>query len=239
MDADSKNSTLGAYLIASLVMHILFGILITQSHTYYRTFGDDKVWLKILVSFQAPPYLLLLETVQIVFSDAGLYIMTVTEYCNPTVLQYPPKIFPGVILPTFIMRCIIQAFFIYRIWRLTRRRLMVLILSILNIASTILGFLVAVKQIRMASILYQTGDMYGLVITTCAIPLALDILTTATLIEWLIRQRRECINSYVRCSADRCNMCDQLIIWAIRNLFLPVRLMKRAEPPTETGFFAG
>ncbi len=79
---------------------------------------------------------------------------------------------------------------------------MVLILSILNIASTILGFLVAVKQIRMASILYQTGDMYGLVITTCAIPLALDILTTATLIEWLIRQRRECINSYVRCSAD-------------------------------------
>ncbi|KAF9033954.1 hypothetical protein BDZ89DRAFT_537908 [Hymenopellis radicata] len=204
-----KNSTLGAYLMAGLAMHVLFGILITQTHAYYRTFGDDKVWLKIFVGG-----MFILETIQIVLSNAGLYTIAVTEYCNPTVLLYPPKIFPWVILPTFIMRCIIQAFFIYRIWRLTRRRLITLILSALNIASTTLGFVIAIQQIRMSAILYHTGDMYGLLLASFTLTLALDILTTATFIEWLIRQRRECNKS-----SSTAIICDQLIIWSIQTGF--------------------
>ncbi|PIL32312.1 hypothetical protein GSI_05558 [Ganoderma sinense ZZ0214-1] len=81
--AHEVTTTLGALLIGTFFALMLYGLVVHQAYGYFRTYGADVLWLKILVITA-----LVLETVVSVFNMDACYDYLVTNFSN-TNLERP------------------------------------------------------------------------------------------------------------------------------------------------------
>lgn len=105
---------LGSIEIALVVSLVLFGVLIHQVHTYYRTF-NDRAFLKVLATT-----VLIMEIAHTVTIIHTIYFVTVTQH---GVLRIEPNSYPlttSVVFETLIT-LLVQGFFAWRIFRLSER----------------------------------------------------------------------------------------------------------------------
>ncbi|KAJ7206078.1 hypothetical protein GGX14DRAFT_568534 [Mycena pura] len=75
------DTTLGVISVCYVLAWGLYGVMSTQTYSYFQKFVADSLWLKGLVTV-----LWLLDTLQLVLIGHVLYYWLITNYANPAVL---------------------------------------------------------------------------------------------------------------------------------------------------------
>ncbi|KAJ6460984.1 hypothetical protein C8R45DRAFT_1028869 [Mycena sanguinolenta] len=199
----AMDNTLGALEIGVLVSYMLFGVTITQTYIYYNRFPDDPTKLKALVAF-----IWLCECGHAICIGQGLYIYTITNYGHPESLASLPK---SILVSTFltaIVTSIVHGFFAFRIYSLTKKLYIILIISVMVfvrlLATTALSF-VAMSETLLAPF---ENRFEWLVISTLTISATIDSIIAVILVVSLRNQSRGVAK---RTTA----LVDKLIAWTI------------------------
>jgi len=108
-----SNENLGSVQITTFLSLILFGVVLAQGYTYFWRSGEDRLVLKLLVTF-----VLMLEAIHSFTASQTIYYDTITRFKKAEPNSYPVSI--TVAIETLIT-IIVQSFFSYRAYRLSRR----------------------------------------------------------------------------------------------------------------------
>ncbi|KAI0364320.1 hypothetical protein BV20DRAFT_1125692 [Pilatotrama ljubarskyi] len=133
----SLDDTFGAFLIATFLGLIMYGLTLHQSYRYCRLFPKDAMFLRIIVILTV-----VLETLHIVLCMHVCYYYLVTKYFNPAALLdgvWSIRILP---ISTVLVILVSEGFFTRRVYLIGRHyRAIVVVVPILMLA--ILGFAIA------------------------------------------------------------------------------------------------
>jgi len=198
------DNTLGATLIGILISFLLMGIVIVQTHTYYRKFPGDSTWTKTLVTA-----VFLLDVGQTICMGHVLYYFAVTGYGQPLTLIHPPKSFGFDCLLTVMLRVVVQLYFSYRIWKLTKKLILPLISVVLSVVALVFGLIIASNAITLTSVPELEAKIEWLLPASLSFSAAIDVYIAVTLVVWLTVQRTRAIKSTSR-------VLDKLIAWSIQ-----------------------
>ncbi|EKM52519.1 uncharacterized protein PHACADRAFT_211768 [Phanerochaete carnosa HHB-10118-sp] len=109
------NETLGAIVIGGFVNSILYGILVLQTYIFLLQMRKDKLLLRLSVWT-----LFIMNTLHLICIIHALYFYTVTNFADFSVLlSIIPWSGPMVILLTTTTAVLVQAWFIFRVWKLS------------------------------------------------------------------------------------------------------------------------
>ncbi|KAF7377839.1 hypothetical protein MSAN_00207400 [Mycena sanguinolenta] len=114
----AMDNSLGALEIGFLVSYLLFGVTTTQTYIYYNRFPDDSLRLKAMVAF-----IWVCESGHAICIGHALYTYTIIGYGQLERLAYalPKSILVGSFL-TAIISAIVQGFFVFRTYIITKNR---------------------------------------------------------------------------------------------------------------------
>ncbi|KAJ7916165.1 hypothetical protein B0H13DRAFT_1871419 [Mycena leptocephala] len=194
----------GVFQIGVLISYVLFGVTTTQAYIYYSRFPDDSPKIKGLVAF-----VWLCEIAHVICIGHVLYTYTISDYTHPERLALAaPKSLSTSILFSGIIAASVQGFFSFRIYTLSKKLYITLIIwtmSFLRLLGTVVAFVVALRMIILARFEAQWG---WLLTVTWSVSTANDLAITVTLVVLLRSQRT---SMYKRTTA----LVDKLITWTI------------------------
>jgi len=173
------DGTLGAIEIGAVVETFLFGMLTLQTFNYARTYPDDSVFLKALVSL-----IWLLEVAQIACAWHGLYSVTVTFYGQPQHISNPPPTLRFLACFTGTLTLAVQSFFAFRIRALSKRWLIPVLCCVLNILAFVLGIMTVPGQLEHGYSSVETKGRWLAAASSAIVPTA-NTLTAGTLCYYL------------------------------------------------------
>jgi hypothetical protein len=120
-------NTFGATLIGALASAMLYGLTTLQTYLYYVSYPKDAQGTKILVAF-----IWVLDTVHFAFISLTVYFYLVTNYFNPAgLVDGHWSLFLSVMVNS-IIACVVQSFFIIRIFRLCHKKIRWWVASVLG-----------------------------------------------------------------------------------------------------------
>lgn len=82
--------TLGPMLIGVFLNMILYGVLLVQMYSYYRTYKADKPWIKYLVL-----YLFIIETLNTALDIHIMYEPLILQHGTAAMTTYFPTLLPS------------------------------------------------------------------------------------------------------------------------------------------------
>ncbi|KIK68743.1 hypothetical protein GYMLUDRAFT_36238 [Collybiopsis luxurians FD-317 M1] len=113
------DNTLGALFIGLIISAVLNGVTFSQAWFYFtsqnRGHNPDPLWLKLLVLV-----IVALDAAHQAFTSAWLYNYCVTNFGQTEALDHLPPSYYGMAYPTGIVTVIVQSFYVWRVWRLSR-----------------------------------------------------------------------------------------------------------------------
>ncbi|GAA5973779.1 hypothetical protein JCM11641_003151 [Rhodosporidiobolus odoratus] len=180
----AMDSSIGAFLVGTILSIFLAGITSVQVYEYYQNFGrTDRALLIGIVSF-----LLVCDLFHTAISCFTIYFWTVTNYANPAVLVVSPWSFTWDPFLTGIVSFTVQLFYAWRVFVVSKRQWIlpacIGVLSLLQLAfavgSTWEIYLLESKFSRFGEFRYGVA-------TWLLAAAAADILITSSLI-WYLRQ---------------------------------------------------
>ncbi|KAI0694305.1 hypothetical protein C8T65DRAFT_57102 [Cerioporus squamosus] len=207
LQVPSLDSTYGAVLIGTFVSLILYGVTLHQIYRYFRTYIDDPMVLKAMVTC-----VLLLETLVSIMTMHTCYYYLITYYFQPTVLLVGVWSMNAIPAVSGVTIAVTQSFFARRVYIFgPRYRAVVAVVVVLTICE--LGFFVAATVETFEVEDYESfKHVTWLISTAAAISLAEDVLLTTVLIYALCRSRK---------GIKRTNaMIDVMIMYTINTGFL-------------------
>ncbi|KAM5544726.1 hypothetical protein V8D89_001624 [Ganoderma adspersum] len=189
--AHEVTTTLGALLIGTFFALMLYGLVLHQAYGYFRTYGADALWLKILVITA-----LVLETVVSVFNMDACYDYLVTNFSNTNLERPAPysmkehdglfqllALFPASVALT------VQIFFARRVWTIGRKFRIVVFISVLFMVAELALPLAAVILAFEAKTLADALRFSYLVSARNAAATVTDVLLTSILVYSLHKSR--------------------------------------------------
>jgi len=124
---------------------ILYGVLLSQTYSYYQTYKSDSRWIQVLVY-----YLFIIETANTAFDMFVMYEPLILRYNNPLATQVFPTLFASEPLVIVAVSTPIQLFFAWRIKVLTKTNwvsMLICLFAIVSLAGGIwTGIMVAVLK---------------------------------------------------------------------------------------------
>ncbi|KAJ3781210.1 hypothetical protein GGU10DRAFT_367470 [Lentinula aff. detonsa] len=198
----SLGLTLGVLEIGVLISSTLYGVTSMQLYIYYKNGFKDKLWIKLLVAL-----IWTFETLHTIFIWIYLYRLSVQFYGNPTAIGElhwtidMSSVFDGII------SSLVQAFFAYRVWVLSQKLylpVMVWIIAVVQFTGTIAIYVVS-AQSTMAY--FAAHDEWIATATLCC-NVFVDIVNAGALCYYLWRPRREVPRHTTA-------VVDKLIVWTI------------------------
>ncbi|EIN08890.1 hypothetical protein PUNSTDRAFT_67859 [Punctularia strigosozonata HHB-11173 SS5] len=201
--------TLGALEIGTLISTLLYGVMNIQAYTYYTA---DIQGCSRIRAFATIVWIL--ETLHAAISWAYMYSATVTYYGQPAHLTSVPWSLSATVVIGGTVATLVQAFFTYRLWRLSRSLYLAIVGWVL--AMIHLGAILAVGI--LASEIKQLGvfaERYlWVALLAIADSLVLDIFNTVGLCYYLNKQQ----TMFTRMSL----LLDKIAAWTIGSFyFLP------------------
>ncbi|KAF8139284.1 hypothetical protein K438DRAFT_715635 [Mycena galopus ATCC 62051] len=197
------DNTLGALLVGTLVSYALFGVATTQAYVYYGRFPDDSAKMKALVGF-----VWCAEFAHAICIATSIYEMVITNYGHPNLMTRLPN---SLVTSTLIGSCVayvIQTFFAYRIYALSKSLWIPCIcwtLSLFRVVSpNVVMFAYGIHQ-TIPVFLTQWGWLFDAVWAISALN---DMLIAGTLVFMLYRRRSEGLTHTVA-------VVDKMIKWTI------------------------
>ncbi|KAF7334664.1 hypothetical protein MVEN_02296900 [Mycena venus] len=202
------DSTLGALFIGTLVSYALFGVATTQTYIYWKRFPKDSLGMKVLVAVVWCG-----ELAHAVCVAASVYAMTITNFGHPERLEVLPKSFLASTFIGSLVSFVVQTFFAYRIYALSRSLLIPCVWWIPCICWVLSLFrfvppnviLFAYGQQLAPQFLKRWGPLFDAIWSASA---ANDLLIAGTLVVLLYNQRNTGLKHTVA-------MVDKLIAWTI------------------------
>ncbi|KAH9035705.1 hypothetical protein EDB84DRAFT_1215950 [Lactarius hengduanensis] len=174
-------------LLGALWNWTLYGVLVVQIYVYSYNFPGDRTLVKLLVYS-----VFLVETVQTALTGADLYYWFVSGFGKMDHLAAPYESPFDVPIIGAIIALIVQCFFVYRIWVLSRRSpwflcLLICLFSIVAAGAGLYGGIYTHVRKKFAS-----GRMLKvLALTWVSGNASADILIAGSLLFYLVRRRRE------------------------------------------------
>jgi hypothetical protein len=168
-------------LVGVFVNMILYGILVTQTYSYYQLYKKDALWIKGLVL-----YLFIVETANTGIDMAMMYQPLILEYGHQ--LKTFPVMFAAEPITIVAISMPIQLFFAWRIFRLTKQSLIAIVISLLSFVSFTGGVWTTVKIIIIKSFSRKPELHWSALVWFLAATVA-DVLITVTLVINLSRRR--------------------------------------------------
>ncbi|EJC99017.1 uncharacterized protein FOMMEDRAFT_23365 [Fomitiporia mediterranea MF3/22] len=178
------DNSMGVLLIGTMVAMGLCGANCVQVYNYYNVFTKDPIWLKLLVFF-----VWALDTTHQGLITHSIYTYLITEYGNPLFLG---TIVDTLLIEVLINACVVflvQAFFTFRVWKLSQRNVvLVVILLLLVLSSFILSIVYVVKALRL-KVFVRLVEIYALNRSINVISAVSDVAITASLV-WFLQSSR-------------------------------------------------
>ncbi|KJA14448.1 hypothetical protein HYPSUDRAFT_444275 [Hypholoma sublateritium FD-334 SS-4] len=117
-----SNGVLGALEVSTFIGLVLYGVSLSQGYSYFSRRQDDRFSLKLLVSV-----ILLLETCHSFTTPIAIYQNTVTNWQEPEANSY--SIATNAVAEILIT-LLVQCYFVYRIYRLSSKRIWISFVSL-------------------------------------------------------------------------------------------------------------
>ncbi|KAI0089024.1 hypothetical protein BDY19DRAFT_993833 [Irpex rosettiformis] len=134
MESLDAETLLGPFFVLLCVVFMLYGLFCAQTCYYYTTY-HDHLSLKLAVSV-----LFVLETLHVIAGIHMLYWYLLVNYANPAKLTQIPW---SVGLLSYLehgIGALVQLFYIYRIWCVSKNTILTFILISLELTRIALGF---------------------------------------------------------------------------------------------------
>ncbi|KAH9005777.1 hypothetical protein EDB86DRAFT_3098299 [Lactarius hatsudake] len=111
-----EDNNLGALFIGVILSAIVYGITWQQGYSYYTVHGNkDPLFLKILVSL-----LMVVDSVNLAFAAHGSYITSITNFGDYAADTHMPWSIPSIGITGMFLEVLIQHFYAYRVYRLSK-----------------------------------------------------------------------------------------------------------------------
>ncbi|KAG8682598.1 hypothetical protein FRC08_014865 [Ceratobasidium sp. 394] len=108
--------SLGPILLGTMLNIWLYGIMVTQTATYYVTYTTDRKWIKWMVA-----WLFVIDTANTIFDIGLVWRYTITFFGNREEIVHTHWLLNIEPVMTTMISSTIQSFYAWRIARLTRR----------------------------------------------------------------------------------------------------------------------
>ncbi|KAG2055325.1 hypothetical protein BDR06DRAFT_335087 [Suillus hirtellus] len=194
---------IGPIQVCGMLNAALFGCLGCQSYFYFVRFRDDHVALKTTVSA-----VILLQLGHFVCIISMLWTMTVSTYGDPSQLAVLPIATDVAIPLSGFTVVIVQSFYTFRLWKLSRNVFLLIFCQILSVIAQTSTCVLAVRAISMTNIVDFQHNQLLLIELTFIARATCDLITTAG-IAWGLKKRR-----YPEIE-DTATIIDRLIKWTI------------------------
>ncbi|THU98830.1 hypothetical protein K435DRAFT_520009 [Dendrothele bispora CBS 962.96] len=173
----------GPMLIGVFFNMILYGILIVQTYTYYQTYRNDTLWIRLFVG-----YLFVLETANTAFDMAMMWQPLIQGFGTQEAVKKFPTLFSTEPIVMVLISTPIQCFFAWRIQRITQSSWIPVFIVILSAASMAGGIwtgvkLFIIKLFARKPELHESALLWFL--TSCVA----DVMITATLVRSLSQRK--------------------------------------------------
>ncbi|GJE89139.1 hypothetical protein PsYK624_052330 [Phanerochaete sordida] len=197
------DSTFGATMVGGLVTTVLYGIFLVQMSMYLQRSRDEMVALKVSIWL-----LWLLNTMHLICIAHSLYFYMVTNFANPLVLaQTAPWSLPLVVFFTTTTDCLVQTWFIFRVWRLSKEnRPLTIALGICSTAALGISLGITIRFYMLKDFAHYS-EANWLVYLGLGLTVLTDLLIAVALCYYLRRMR-----STVRRTSS---MVNALIVYAV------------------------
>ncbi|KAJ7470747.1 hypothetical protein FB451DRAFT_1472262, partial [Mycena latifolia] len=196
----------GAVQIGVVVSCVLFGVTTTQTYIYYSRFPDDSPGLKFLVAF-----VWFFEGAHVACLVATQYQWTVSNFGNFEGLLLVPWTLAISVAFSGIIGASVQAFFAFRIYRLSQSLYIPGVSWLLSCSRVLLSITVAVygseRNVLATTFKRQRAWMFYTLWLGATVN---DSIIAGTLVYWFYRSRR-CIEGRM----SSATVVDKLIAWTI------------------------
>ncbi|TEB19313.1 hypothetical protein FA13DRAFT_1821105 [Coprinellus micaceus] len=199
------HNTFGALQIGSLFAIFLFGVITLQAETYYRTYKEDKWWIKVLVGS-----VLLLELGHTICISYEVYFGTITHYGSPNITVRMPILGLSTSFGAAIT-LLVQSFFPYHLWKVLphpyrHTALLCFFLAIFRFAGSIYQ---SVKAITASTVSQWREENAAVASTILATGAVLDCIIAGVVVWYLVKKK-----DGMRVGR---RMVDRLVHFAIRS----------------------
>ncbi|KAH8111976.1 hypothetical protein DFH11DRAFT_560403 [Phellopilus nigrolimitatus] len=199
-------ATVGSILIASWFAAALTGVMFLQAYLYFRSRpkGDSKIYSCIVLVLCG------LDAAHIVCVVVSLYHYLIRSFGNDDALNdVTPSLALSVGITAFVT-IIVQSFFCWRVWKLSRTfKLVPPIIIVLLLARLGCGLAATIKAIELKTFSGFIAHLRWVFTAGLALGVICDVLITASLCFWLYRSRRETHSSN--------KTLDKIIIYTVEN----------------------
>ncbi|KAF8319966.1 hypothetical protein DL93DRAFT_1913743 [Clavulina sp. PMI_390] len=131
----------GTAFVGTFISSLLLGVISVQTYLYFQRYGKDPLATKIVVGL-----LWAMQAMQVAVSTRAIYHYLISSLLDPWALAVQTWEFSYYGTHLVLTSAIVQTFFLYRLWSISRQRVLVVVNGIL-----ILGSLVSAVR----SYLYQ------------------------------------------------------------------------------------
>jgi len=113
----SVDPTIGAILVCSWFSFLWMGFIVVMGSTYFINYPRDPLWLKSLVTVLVS--MCVVDTVAI---GRWSYDWSIINYDSPTVITFIPEEMQIIIAELGVMAFIVQPFYAWRIWLVSKKK---------------------------------------------------------------------------------------------------------------------
>jgi len=138
-----------------------------------------------------------------------IYSLAVTGYGQPLALIHPPKSFGFDSFLTVLLKIIVQFYFSYRIWKLTKILSLSLISVVLCVVVLVFGLIITANAITLTSVPVFIVKVHWLLPASLCSSAGIDVYIAVMLVIWLTMER-------TRAQTSTSRVLDKLIAWSIQ-----------------------
>ncbi|KAI6145236.1 hypothetical protein BKA82DRAFT_4171333 [Pisolithus tinctorius] len=175
---------LGPMAVGSVLSGVVFGCAVVQTYSYYKRFPDDSEYIKALVIFE-----MTLQTVHLVLMLAGLWHMVVTDYGNSLALLFFPETINVTLILCSPLAFASQAYFIFRLWRLSQNLILVGFCLSLAVARFAFHMVVGIAAYLIRDILSVVQQWKWCITTMFVMSIACDTIV-AVAVAYILRDQK-------------------------------------------------
>ncbi|KIO11248.1 hypothetical protein M404DRAFT_994925, partial [Pisolithus tinctorius Marx 270] len=193
---------LGPMAVGSVLSGVVFGCAVVQTYSYYKRFPNDNGYIKALVTFE-----MTLQTIHLILLLAGMWHLAVADFGNRLALLLFPESLNVTLILCSPLAFASQAFFIFRLWRLSRNLALVGFCFLLAAARFAFHMAVGIAAYRLREIALVVQQWKWCITTMFIMSIACDIIVAAA-VTYILREQK---TEFRRTS----RMIDKLISYSV------------------------
>ncbi|KAH9172824.1 hypothetical protein EDB89DRAFT_839009 [Lactarius sanguifluus] len=180
-----EDNNLGALFIGVVLSAIVYGITWQQGYAYYTIHGNkDPLFLKIIVSL-----LMVVDSVNLAFAAHGSYITSITNFGDYAADTHMPWSIPSIGITGMFLEVLIQHFYAYRVYRLSKGSLyMPVVIIVLSLTAFSFGQFFCISLATTPNET-EAHSKLRFFIASVAMQVACDMIITTSMVCYLLNTR--------------------------------------------------